>query len=162
MAPARGATRAGAAWFVGVINLAARQIRVKGAATILALSGAILLAGCGGSAQTVTAPAQTVTTTDTVMDTGAASTAAPAHRGHSFTGNGTEELGTITARVPSTITWHCEGCAAFAFTSHLSGTEAINVGSSASSGTSHLDPGVYPDAQVIANGSWSIVISPGG
>lgn len=133
---------------------------VKGAAAILLLSGAIFLAGCGGSTQTVTQVAQTVTATETVTQT--SSPAAPAApRGHSFSGNGTEELGTVTVHAPSTITWHCDGCAAFALTSHVTGTEAINVGSSASGGTSHVDPGTYPDTQVISNGSWSVVISPG-
>lgn len=98
-------------------------------------------------------PAESTTTTSTAT---AASTASA----QSFSGNGTKSLGTIRVTSPSVIQWTCSGCAEFAFISEAIGTHVINVGSKAASGTSSLDPGTYPDAQVISDGSWTIRIAP--
>jgi hypothetical protein len=116
-----------------------------------------LAATCAGCASSTT---RTVTETATVVirTSAAAAAAAPAGPAQSYAGNGTKTIGTITIRKASTIEWACSGCATFAFTSHVSGTQAIVVSSTASSGTSAVDPGSYPDAQVISNGNWTIRI----
>lgn len=123
------------------------------------LAAAVIgLAGCGAGATTTVVQQTTITRTVTASISAPRRLAGP---GQTYTGNGTKTIGTITISRPSTIEWSCTGCAAFAFTSHLSGTSAIDVGSKASSGTSAIDPGRYPDAQVISDGDWRIRIVPG-
>lgn len=120
---------------------------------LIAAAMALVLAGCGAGSTTTVIERTTVTQTVTSRQT-----SAPAPGSQSYSGNGTKTIGTITITRPSIIEWSCPGCAAFALTSHLSGTTAIAIGSNAHSGTSSIDPGSYADAQVVSNGDWTIRI----
>jgi hypothetical protein len=131
---------------------------------MVAVAAVLVLAGCSQATVTDTVT-ETVTRTATQSPTASqppATTSQPATQAtQTFSGNGTKEIGSITVSQPSSIQWTCSRCAAFAFTSGLSGTQAIDVGSNASSGTSAVDPGTYPDARVISNGDWTIRITSG-
>jgi hypothetical protein len=106
--------------------------------TALIAATALALAGCGA-----TIPVSQATST-------------PAASPSSASGNGTKNLGTITVGHPTIVEWTRSGCAAFAFTSGLSGTHVIDIGSTDAAGYSVVDPGTYPDGQVISNGDWTI------
>jgi hypothetical protein len=110
----------------------------------------LALAGCGTT--------RTVTVTTIIQAAPApAATTAVAQSPGSFSGNGTKSLGTITIDRPSIIEWRSSG-PSFALTSGVSGTTAIAVSSTSSSGTSAIGPGAYPNAQVISAANWTIRI----
>jgi hypothetical protein len=122
---------------------------------VRALTLALVLVGLAGCAS---ASPKTTTTTVSTTVTQAASAPTTAPRVHSFqAGNGTQNVGTIHIEGPAVIRWTCS-CASFALVSHPDGGNAIAISSTAQSGSSDVAPGAYPDAQVIANGDWTIRI----
>lgn len=119
----------------------------KGAVAVIAVGLAVALAGCGGSS---------ASSSSTTSSPQAAS-------GQSFSGNGTQNLGTIRVSHPSKLEWTCHGCSSFAVVSEPSNTNnAITIVSTFGSGSSVVDPGNYPATDVVAVGSWTIHIVPAG
>lgn len=84
--------------------------------------------------------------------------------GQSFSGNGTLNLGTISVSQSSKLTWTCNQCAGAGGFSVVSSADPngdiIDISSNANSGSSVVDPGSYPETDVITNGSWTIHIAP--
>jgi hypothetical protein len=105
-----------------------------------------------GVASAPAPPATTVTATTTAP--------APASSS-SFSGNGTKSLGTINLPTASTIEWTCSGCSTFGVSNSVNDSGTISIGSSAPSGSSAVDAGIYHDVQVISDGNWTIKIVPG-
>lgn len=104
-------------------------------------------------------PTRVVTRTITVAaKTSTTATASNLQRLYTFSGNGSETVGTIT--IPAggaTIAWRCDG-SFFAFQSTASSTgNPIEITSQASSGESVIYPGSY-NMEVNAVGNWKIVI----
>jgi hypothetical protein len=89
--------------------------------------------------------------------------AKPRPKAQTFSGNGSTNLGTVTVTAPSTISWTCGGCTTFAMSSFDEATDTdIAIDSQASSGTSAVSPGSYPNVSVVSGGTFSINITPGG
>lgn len=151
---------------------------------VMAVAATVALAGCGSTktitqtntvleTKTVTVAkhtpsrTRTVTVTRTVTAPAAtpvaasSSSASTSSSGSGYHGNGIESLGTITVHAPSKLDWTCNGCATFTVTSGLSGDNAIAISSTSASGSSSVDPGTYPDVQVISTGDWAFRIVPG-
>lgn len=144
------------------------------------LAGTGIVAGCGATrtltdTATVTTtttttvvhqaraprpPARTVTVTHTV--TGSSSTAAAtfAPLAGPYSGNGSENVGTITVNAGATLQWACHGCSVFSIDSDLSGSNVISVDSQASSGSTFVDAGTYTNVRVISDGNWAFRIVP--
>lgn len=139
----------------------------------------VVVAGCGATKYVTTTHVSSTTQTRTVVHTvtdtrttritatvaatdASSSTSTPTSASgvQKFSGNGTEQIGTVVITAPSEIEWACVGCSAFSLTSGLSGTTAIAVGSQAGHGTSAIETGTYPQLQVISNGYWAIRIVP--
>ena len=94
-------------------------------------------------------PASGGATTPTTVVSGATQT---------YSGNGTENLGTITLATDSTLAWTNTGDRFQIFTT--SGSDPLPVDSQGSSGTSYMAAGTYTNVQVNAIGSWTIRIVP--
>jgi hypothetical protein len=85
-----------------------------------------------------------------------------------FKGSGSENLGTISVSVPSTLHWSCSSCNVFGANAiSTSGTETITVDAPGrTSGVTAVEPGTYHSVGVIANeteagSGWTITITPG-
>jgi hypothetical protein len=70
-----------------------------------------------------------------------------------YSGNGGENLGTITISSSATLKWTNDGGLFSIITS-----EGVSVNSQASSGSSVLEAGTYHEFQVNAVGNWTITI----
>jgi hypothetical protein len=141
------------------LSTTARLGRNAGLALVL---GAI--AGCGGSATTVTLT-KTVTTaarTSAVTDTGAASNA-PASSASSFSGIGPKTLGTISIPLNSTLDWTCSGhCGRFTVANDASDSNTIAVDAGGSSGSVPVVAGTYHQVRVTTSGHWAVAIVAAG
>lgn len=120
----------------------------------LALAFVSLLAGCGGSTRTIIRTVAPSSAPATQAPTGTTGTTATVPG--EYTGNGTENLGTIHIPHSGLIEWQCS-CPAFALISGLSGTQTIAISSTTSTGQSAVDAGSYPDVRVLTTGDWTIV-----
>jgi hypothetical protein len=115
--------------------------------------------GPTNSPQLVTKSASEATSTPTTTQE------AQPERPQTFTGAGSENLGTISVTSPSTLEWTCRGCLVFGLngaTSDYSATIGID-SSSHSSGVTAVEPGTYKSVSVIAdegetNAGWTIHI----
>ena len=124
---------------------------------------AVVVAGCalnsstsstGGNVNSAPASSTPATTTQTTP-------AAP----QTFTGNGTENLGTIHVPTDSKLTWQCSGCSIMTIAgapASVTDLNAIDVLSYASSGQSEVAADTYPNVQVGSDGSWTITITANG
>jgi hypothetical protein len=113
------------------------------------------------STATVAARAKTrvVVKTQTVTVTSQASTSAPvtstpSSGGLSWSGNGGQNMGTITVPQDSTIRWTNDG----GLFSILDDENSVEVNSQAHSGQSAISAGTYHHFQVNAVGNWTIQI----
>lgn len=89
----------------------------------------------------------------------------PAVKPQTFSGNGSTNLGTITIATSSTISWTCPQCSSSAFgmdSFDQADDTDIAIDSQATSGTSAVSAGTYPNVSVSGYGDWSIKITPGG
>jgi hypothetical protein len=84
-----------------------------------------------------------------------ATTSTHSEGGQSFSGNGGENLGTISVEKESTLEWTNDGALFQIITS-----EDLPVNSQAHSGTTVLEPGTYQHFQINAIGNWTIKIVP--
>jgi hypothetical protein len=133
---------------------------------IIVLIVIIAVAASAGSKSTgpTSSPALVTTPAHTT-----AAKAAPPARPQTFTGSGTENLGTINVPVASTLHWSCPGCSVFSITGQTSSySQTIAVDSSSStSGVTAVEPGTYHSVSVISDegasggSGWTITISPG-
>lgn len=169
----------GRKWAIGIVGL-----------ILGLLVGAGIGAAAGGSNKTTTttiastitaASPKTRTVTRTVphiiVHVHTITTTVPAHTdepsassanaGH-YSGNGSENLGTITVSQPSTLKWSCSGCLVFAIdgsTPDYSATIGVD-SEHHSSGVTAVEPGTYHSVNVTAdegetNEGWTITITPG-
>jgi hypothetical protein len=90
-----------------------------------------------------------------------------AEESKTFTGNGSENLGTINVTTASTLHWSCPGCTVFGINAATSGyTATIGVDSSNhSEGVTAVEPGTYHSVDVISDegesaSGWTIHITP--
>ncbi|MEI7889500.1 MAG: hypothetical protein WCI34_04230 [Actinomycetes bacterium] len=114
---------------------------------------ALVCGGCGGSsgsASTGATPTKTVTVTATA--------AAPESKSatSSFSGNGTQNLGDLRISSASTLSWRNDGLIFGVMT--VGGD--VWVQSQGHSGTTEIANGEYRSVKVVAQGSWSIKITP--
>lgn len=134
---------------------------LAGFAAVLALA----VAGCA-TAQTRT----TVTVTGTQSAAQSASTPAvpaptqPAAQPQTFSGVGTENVGTITVASDSTLSWSCPSCGSANYqilNSDVDSSIAVN-GLDETSGTTVIPAGTYHDVTVNTEGeNWTFTITPG-
>jgi hypothetical protein len=97
------------------------------------------------------------TSTQTATAQGGATAAVPASPGSvSYSGNGGENLGTITVSSSSTLRWTNDG----ALIQINDDGHGIAVNSEAQSGTTAVEPGTYKNVRVNASGDWAITIKP--
>jgi hypothetical protein len=110
--------------------------------------------------QTVTAPAQTVT-----APASAAPASAPAGGTggpNTFTGTGSESLGTITVPNDATLHWTCSSCTTtgMLIASDINGDgNSIQVYQTATQGQSAVSAGTYKNVSVNADGDFTITIN---
>jgi hypothetical protein len=81
--------------------------------------------------------------------------------GQSFTGNGTQGIGTISVAHESTLTWRCSSCAAkgMQIISDINDSgNAISILQNGTSGQSVVSAGTYPGVTVYATGPFIIQI----
>jgi hypothetical protein len=140
-------------------------------------------------AKTVTAPAQTIvhtvagptktqvrtvpgptrTVTATVTRSVPASAPAPSAQpsgptggggnGNTFSGDGSQNLGTITVPADSTLYWQCDSCSSMDISSQTNGDgNSIAVSSSATSGQTPISAGTYDNVQVSTDAAFTIAI----
>jgi hypothetical protein len=151
------------------------------AAAVLVLGFA---SGCGSTQTKTVVQMQTVTTTVTVTQpakanvktvTSTVTTTAPqpstsssatpgSSGGHSYNGDGQQQVGTITVVQDSTLRWTCGGsCTLFSIDNDPTDGNSINLSSysGAHSGETNISAGDYHKVQVITNGTWTFTISPG-
>jgi hypothetical protein len=143
--------------------------------TAICRTGAIaalvaITAGCasGQSVETVTttatAPAATAPVSSNSQTVSAAAAAKPAPKPQTFRGVGTENLGTITASVDSTLRWSCPSCGSANFqilTSDVGKDIAVN-GLDQTSGQTVVTAGSYHGVTInTEGGSWALRIAPG-
>lgn len=149
----------------GLGGIAKITFGIIGAIIVLIIIIAIAAsAGSKTSSGTTSSPALVTTPAHTT-----AAKAAPPAKPQTFTGNGTENLGTINVPVASTLHWSCPGCAVFSITGQTSSyAQTIAVDSSSStSGSSAVEPGTYHGVEVISDegvsggSGWTVTISPG-
>lgn len=138
---------------------------------------AVALAGCGTTTRYITqvnTTTITTTTTRAVARTRRLSSLPPVTRpqtttvtttpaaasggGSTYSGNGIQNVGTITVSYQATLSWRCSGCSTFAVISNPSGSNVISLDSTGSIGTDAVSPGTYSNVQVISNGNWAFVI----
>lgn len=121
---------------------------------------AVVVAGCasstsstGGNVNSPPASSQPATTTTQ------ATPAAP----QTFTGNGSERLGTINVPTDSLLTWQCPSCTLMTIGGDTPGTDlnVIQVTSSATSGRTEVAADTY-QVVVGSDGSWTITITANG
>jgi hypothetical protein len=97
--------------------------------------------------------------------TPAATTSAAPAKPQTFTGNGSENIGTINVSVDSTLHWHCATCASdnFILSNSLDDDNQIDVnGLDQASGQTVVDASTYHDVSVDTEGqAWTITIQPG-
>ncbi len=131
------------------------------------------LASCGGSGGTTTTYIVSSTSTVTNTATGPASSTSssstaqvPAAKPQTFTGTGTENLGTINVPVSSELVWSCPTCgnANFQIFNNSSDTSHIAVNAlDQTSGQTYVDSGTYSDVTINTEGQgWSFTITPSG
>jgi hypothetical protein len=175
-APTAGPTRPWwqRGWGVAAIGIVALIIGAGIGAAGKGSTKTVTAAASTTTIQAAQTPTRTVTVTRVVVhthtQTQTAAAAAPSEPssggssqggGHSYSGDGTKNLGTIIISQPSTLHWKAEG-GVFGVTGATSGYEhSIGISSQASSGESAVEPGTYKEVNVIATGAWSITISPG-
>jgi hypothetical protein len=120
-------------------------------------SPALVISTTGTGTGTGTAPGSTASV--------AATTAAPPAHPQTFTGTGTENIGTINVAVASTLHWSCPSCGADNFqvfnSANDSGLIGVN-GLDQTGGQTVLDAGTYTDVTINTEGQgWTITIDPG-
>jgi hypothetical protein len=131
---------------------------------------AAVLRGPGAGTGTSSSPALV---TNSTQSTGTATQAETARKTEppppqTFKGSGSENLGTISVAVPSTLEWRCPSCNLFSANAiSTSGTETITVDAPGrTSGVTAVEPGTYHSVEVIANETeadtgWMIVLTAG-
>jgi hypothetical protein len=116
---------------------------------------------------TVAGPTRTVTAT--VTRAVQASTPAPSAQpsgptggggnGNTFSGDGSQNLGTITVPSDSTLYWQCDSCSSMDISSQTnSDGNSIAISSSATSGQSPISAGTYNNVQVSTDAAFTIAI----
>ena len=116
----------------------------------------------------VHAPPRTITRTVTVHDAAAAAKPASAPAGSShgqtFTGNGSQSLGTIHVASDSTLRWTCSSCTETGMLILGTGTEFndMSIDQTATSGESQVSADTYTGVKVDADGPFTITITPNG
>jgi hypothetical protein len=118
---------------------------------------------------TTSSPALVTSSTSTPAASAPATTQeAPPPEPQTFKGSGTENLGTISVHVASTLHWSCSSCNVFSAAAiSTSGTESISVDAPGrTSGVTAVEPGTYHSVEVIANeteagSGWTITVTPG-
>ena len=114
-----------------------------------------------GPTTTVTGPTTTVTQTIPAPTSTPPTPTTPGGSDNTFTGNGSQSLGTINVPSDSTLTWQCATCTAtgMLITSDLNADgNAINVYQNATSGQSAISAGTYTNVDVNADGPFTITI----
>jgi hypothetical protein len=126
-------------------------------ATVVAILAAVAIAACGSTStttKTVTAPAHAVASSTT------RSSAKPRH----YSGKGSESIGNVIVKVPSTLHWTCKGCAAgkgsaldgaalnFIIEDNEPGWVGVNALGN-NSGETAIAAGTYPDFQIVTDGT---------
>jgi hypothetical protein len=90
---------------------------------------------------------------------------APGGTGQTFSGNSTENIGTIHISQGSELHWSCPSCTSsnFQVGNNVNDSSSIAVNSlNQTSGQTYVDPGTYHDVLINTEGSsWTIVINPG-
>lgn len=116
---------------------------------------------------TVAGPTRTVTSTVTraVQASAPAPSAQPSGptggggNGNTFSGDGSQNLGTITVPSDSTLYWQCDSCSSMDISSQTnSDGNSIAVSSSATSGQSPISAGTYDNVQVSTDAAFTIAI----
>jgi hypothetical protein len=116
---------------------------------------------------TVAGPTKTVTVaaTRTVQAAAPAPSAQPSGptggggNGNTFSGNGSQNLGTINVPSDSTLYWECDSCSSMDISSQTnSDGNSISVSSTATSGQSPISAGTYDNVQVTADAAFTIAI----
>jgi hypothetical protein len=108
------------------------------------------------TATTTVAEVRTETETETETATVEQPSSEPGESDQSFSGSGTETIGTLEIPVDSTLEWTNDGALFQIFDASF----GITVSSLAPSGSTSVSAGVYPNVLVNAVGSWTITISP--
>jgi hypothetical protein len=109
----------------------------------------IAIATSSGSSSSSTS---TTVVPETQQQTTSSHTSTPVAPKH-YSGNGGENLGTVTVSSSATLKWTNDGGLFSIITS-----ESVPVNSQASSGSSVLEAGTYREFQVNAVGNWTITI----
>jgi hypothetical protein len=117
------------------------------------------------SYETGASTTSSITQSTSTPSTPPASTPAP----QTFTGNGVQNLGTISVPVASTLHWSCPECRIFSVTGASEGAAVIALDSQKhTSGITAVEPGTYHSVDVQAYGEagvageWTITITPQG
>ena len=105
---------------------------------------------------TTVAEVHTETETQTETATVREDTPVPGDSDQTFSGNGSESLGTLEVPVDSTLEWTNDGALFQIFDESF----GIAVSSLAPNGSTTVAAGTYPNVLVNAVGSWTITISP--
>jgi len=126
------------------------------------------VSACGGGSTatvttTVTSAATTSSSTASTASRAATSTAAAVPQ--SFSGDGSENLGTITVPESSTLTWSCATCGSGNFIINNDTSDSSQIAVNAldqTSGLTVIDAGTYHDVSINTEGqNWSISITSG-
>ena len=119
------------------------------------------------SVSTVRVAATTITSTTTtsITSTKVSTTTALPHPTSSFSGNGSENIGTVNVSQPSELKWSCPSCTSdnFQIGNNPNDSSQITVNAlGPTSGQTYLDPGTYHDVSInTEGGAWTINIVPG-
>jgi hypothetical protein len=167
-------------WVIGLIALlvgagagVAVGLSTKGtpkAKTVTAPAQTIVHTVAGPTkTQVRTVPGPTRTVTATVARTVPPSAPAPSAQpsgptggggnGNTFSGDGSQNLGTITVPADSTLYWQCDSCSSMDISSQTNGDgNSIAVSSSATSGQTPISAGTYDNVQVSTDAAFTIAI----
>ena len=137
---------------------------VLGIVVLLIIIGAVAGGSNNTSTGTTKSPAL-VTTPTTTTATATKPAPAPTAKAQTFTGAGTENLGTINVPVQSTLHWRCPSCGSdnFVINNSFNDDNQLTVNDlNETSGQTAVDSGTYTDVQVLTEGqAWTVTITPG-
>lgn len=105
---------------------------------------------------------RTVTVHDQTPTPAATPAAAPASGGQTFTGNGSQGIGTIHVATDSTLHWTCPSCTetGMLIIGEGAGLGDMDIDQTATSGSSQVSADTYSDVKVDADGPFTITITP--
>jgi hypothetical protein len=126
----------------------------------------VIVAGCasGQPARTVTTTASAPSTSVTAASNSTTVASKPAAKPQTFRGVGTENVGTITVSVDSTLRWSCPSCgnANFQILNSDAGSDIAVNGLDQTSGKTLVTEGSYHKVTInTEGGAWAFTITPG-